>query len=89
MLATRCEALVRESQGWHPAKRHAAITVFAAWALLTPHEYSDATLHLCSLRRECISIQQPLLQMGRRKMAQGQPLAAARKGYRSTLSMCR
>jgi hypothetical protein len=57
MLATRCEALVRESQGWHPAKRHAAITVFAAWALLTPHEYSDATLHLCSLRRECISPQ--------------------------------
>ena len=57
MLAARCEALVREYQGWHPAKRHAAITVFAAWALLTPHQYSDATLHLCSLGRECISQQ--------------------------------
>ena len=54
MLAARCEALVRGSQA---AKRHAAVTVFAAWhwALLTLHQYSDATLHLCSLKRECIS----------------------------------
>ena len=56
MLAARCEALVLGSQAG-PAKRHAAVTVFAAcrWALLTLHQYSDVTLHLCSLKRECIS----------------------------------
>ena len=50
MLAARCEALVLGSQAG-PAKRHAAVTVFAAcrWA------HSDVTLHLCSLKRECIS----------------------------------
>ena len=50
MLAARCESLVLGSQAG-PAKRHAAVTVFAAcrWA------HSDVTLHLCSLKRECIS----------------------------------